>query len=92
MNAEFAIGGKTLETARLLLRPFRQTDLDDFYAYASVEGVGEMAGWQHHESKKKRRKYWTRSFVRTKYLPWWTSQREKLSVRLGWKSTKWKTN
>lgn len=53
MNAEFAIGGKTLETARLLLRPFRQTDLDDFYAYASVEGVGEMAGWQHHESKEK---------------------------------------
>lgn len=53
MNAEFAIGGKTLETARLLLRPFMQIDLDDFYAYASVEGVGEMAGWQHHESKEK---------------------------------------
>lgn len=53
MNAEFAIGGKTLETGRLLLRPFRQTDLEDFYAYASVEGVGEMAGWQHHESKEK---------------------------------------
>ena len=25
-------------------------DLEDFFAYASVEGVGEMAGWKHHES------------------------------------------
>ena len=50
MNATFQIGGITLETERLLLRPFEVTDLDDFYEYASVEGVGEMAGWRHHES------------------------------------------
>lgn len=50
MNANFAINGKVIETERLILRPFRQTDLDDFYEYASVEGVGEMAGWKHHES------------------------------------------
>ena len=50
MNATFQISGITLETERLLLRPFEVTDLDDFYEYASVEGVGEMAGWRHHES------------------------------------------
>ena len=50
MNAAFAINGHTLETERLLLRPFRQSDLQDLYEYASVEGVGEMAGWQHHKT------------------------------------------
>jgi RimJ/RimL family protein N-acetyltransferase/ubiquinone/menaquinone biosynthesis C-methylase UbiE len=39
-----------IETERLLLRPFMESDLADFYAYASVPGVGEMAGWPHHES------------------------------------------
>ena len=52
MNAVFTLQGKTIETERLLLRPFRQTDLEDFYAYASVPGVGEMAGWPHHESRE----------------------------------------
>ncbi|MCQ2447144.1 MAG: GNAT family N-acetyltransferase, partial [Clostridia bacterium] len=41
-----------IETERLTLRPFRQSDLDDFFAYASVEGVGEAAGWPHHTSKE----------------------------------------
>lgn len=50
MNADFRINGKVIETERLILRPFKPTDLDDFYEYASVEGVGEMAGWKHHES------------------------------------------
>lgn len=50
MNADFKINGKVIETERLVLRPFKQTDLDDFYEYASVEGVGEMAGWKHHSS------------------------------------------
>ena len=53
MNADFKINGKMIETERLILRPFRETDLDDFYEYASVEGVGEMAGWHHHENKEK---------------------------------------
>ncbi len=44
------ITGVTLETERLILRPWRETDLDDFFAYASVPGVGEMAGWLHHDS------------------------------------------
>ena len=52
MNAEFALNGIQLETERLILRAFEQSDLDDFFEYASVEGVGEMAGWKHHESKE----------------------------------------
>jgi len=40
----------TIETDRLLLRAFTESDLDDMYAYASVPGVGEMAGWPHHTS------------------------------------------
>ena len=53
MNADFNINGLTLETERLLLRPFLESDLDDFYEYTSVPGVGEMAGWEHHASKEK---------------------------------------
>ncbi len=51
MNAKFSINGKIIETERLTLRPFVLGDLEDFFAYASVEGVGEMAGWHHHENK-----------------------------------------
>ena len=50
MNANFKINGKEIETKRLILRPFKQQDLEDFYEYAKVEGVGERAGWKHHES------------------------------------------
>ena len=39
MNADFRIDGKVIETKRLILRSFKQTDLEDFYEYASVEGV-----------------------------------------------------
>ena len=40
----------TLYTDRLILRPWTWDDLDDFYAYASVDGVGQMAGWNPHKS------------------------------------------
>lgn len=53
MNAKFEINEFVIETERLILRPFRQSDLQDFYEYASVPGVGEMAGWNHHESIEK---------------------------------------
>ena len=53
MNAEFKINGFTIETERLILRPFKQSDLRDFNEYSSVPGVGEMAGWAHHESIEK---------------------------------------
>lgn len=51
MNLDFKINGKVLETERLILRPFKLEDLDDFYEYASVPDVGERAGWNHHENK-----------------------------------------
>ena len=53
MNAEFKLNGKTIETERLVLRPFRQSDLEDFFEYASVDGVGQMAGWLPHENREK---------------------------------------
>ena len=52
MNACIDITGITLQTERLILRPWRQEDLDDFYEYARVDGVGQMAGWLPHESKE----------------------------------------
>ncbi len=56
MNAIFNIKGKIIETNRLILRPFKQTDLSDLYEYASVDGVGEMAGWSHHKNKEESQK------------------------------------
>ena len=56
MNAEFRINGMILETDRLILRPFQLSDLDNLYEYASVEGVGEMAGWKHHQNKDESKK------------------------------------
>lgn len=52
MNAEIDISSITLKTERLILRPWQQEDLDDFYEYARVDGVGQMAGWLPHENKE----------------------------------------
>ena len=49
MNANFKLNGLILQTERLVLRPFTFDDLQDFFNYASVDGVGEMAGWAHHQ-------------------------------------------
>ena len=51
MNVEIDISNVTLKTKRLILRPWKLTDLDDFFEYASVDGVGQMAGWEPHKSK-----------------------------------------
>lgn len=48
MNAEIDVTNIILRTDRLILRPWYETDLEDLFEYASVEGVGEMAGWLHH--------------------------------------------
>ena len=47
MNPNIDISGVTLKTERLILRPWRNSELDDFYAYASVDGVGQMAGYSY---------------------------------------------
>ena len=44
MNAKIDISNVVIKTERLLLRPWRKSDLDDFYHYARVDGVGQMAG------------------------------------------------
>ncbi len=50
MNAKVDITNIVLETDRLILRPWRKSDLNDFYEYARVDGVGQMAGWEPHKS------------------------------------------
>ena len=50
MNAPIDVTNIRIETPRLILRPWQGSDLADFYEYASVPGVGEMAGWCHHKS------------------------------------------
>ena len=53
MNAPVDVTNIRIETDRLILRPWRQEDLEDFYEYARVDGVGQMAGWQPHASMEK---------------------------------------
>lgn len=52
MNIKIDISEIVFRTERLTLRPFCQADLDDLYNCASVDGVGQMAGWKPHESKE----------------------------------------
>ena len=54
---------KTLETNRLILRPFRESDLEDFYRYASTPNVGPPAGWAPHQNKQESLKI-LRDFIR----------------------------
>lgn len=56
MNAAIDLRGTVLRTERLILRPWREEDLEDMFAYASVDGVGEMAGWKTHENREETRK------------------------------------
>ena len=50
MNVPVDVTNITIETPRLILRPWKESDLADFYEYASVDGVGQMAGWLPHQS------------------------------------------
>ena len=50
MNKRIDITNVVLTTDRLTLRPWRESDLIDFYEYASVDGVGQMAGWNPHRN------------------------------------------
>ena len=44
MNAEIDLGNMTLRTERLLLRPWRPEDLEDLFAYASLDAVMRNLG------------------------------------------------
>ncbi len=50
MDIQTDVSNIVIETERLILKAFTEADLQDFYDYASIPGVGEMAGWPHHES------------------------------------------
>ena len=50
MNATIDISNVVLKTERLILRPWAESDLNDFFEYASVDGVGQMAGWCPHKN------------------------------------------
>ena len=56
MNANIDISNVTLKTERLVLRPWNLDDLADFNEYASVDGVGQMAGWLPHKDIGESRK------------------------------------
>ena len=49
MNTEIDISKTVLYTERLILRSWKGSDLEDFFEYASVDGVGQMAGWNPHK-------------------------------------------
>jgi len=47
---------QTIETNRLVLRNFRESDFEDFYDYAKSDKVGPMAGWKPHEDIEESKK------------------------------------
>ena len=50
MNATIDISNVVITTERLILRPWKLSDLQDLFEYACVDGVGQMAGWIPHKS------------------------------------------
>ena len=52
MNIDIDISNVIIVTKRLVLRPWRLSDLDDLFEYARVDGVGQMAGWSPHKDKE----------------------------------------
>jgi len=52
----------TLETERLILRPFTERDAEDLYEYAQDSRVGPAAGWPPHKSVAESREIITTVF------------------------------
>lgn len=52
MNKIIDISKVVLKTQRLILRVWNLDDLGDLFEYASVDGVGQMAGWIPHKNKE----------------------------------------
>lgn len=65
MNAPVDITDVLLQTPHMTLRPWKESDLEDFYAYASVDGVGQMAGWTPHKDREESRAI-LNSFIRNR--------------------------
>ena len=66
MNTEIDLSGIVLHTERLVLRPWRPSDLEDFFAYASVDGVGQMAGWEPHANRAESQRILDRFIAKTR--------------------------
>ena len=67
MNIKLDVSGVILEGDRIRLRPFKKDDLEDFYLYAKTPGLGESAGWFHHESIEDSKKILDK-FIRDKNI------------------------
>ena len=65
MNKSIDISRVCLKTERLVLRPWTEEDLEDFYEYARVDGVGLMAGWVPHKNREQSKRILD-SFIRNK--------------------------
>ena len=50
MIAPVDVTGIRIETERLILRPWKENDVQDLFEYASVDGVGQRCGWLPHQS------------------------------------------
>lgn len=50
-----------LETNRLILRPWEESDAENLYKYASSPEVGPIAGWPAHTSVERRSTVWSKS-------------------------------
>ena len=55
MIAAIDVTNIRIETERLILRPWEEMDLMDFYEYASVDGVGQRCGWLPHKDLEESR-------------------------------------
>jgi len=65
VNIAVDLSNTILTTERLILRPWKESDLEDFFEYASVDGVGQMAGWLPHKNRDESRII-LQSFIRDK--------------------------
>ena len=59
----------TLETPRLILRPFVPEDAEDLFDYARDPRVGPIAGWPPHGSAAESREIISTVFAAPMYLP-----------------------
>lgn len=58
----------TLETERLILRPWKEDDAESLYKYAKDPKVGPIAGWPVHTSVENSRE--VRSFSMEHWSLW----------------------
>lgn len=57
-----------LETKRLILRPFQESDAADLYEYAKDPRVGPIAGWPVHTSVENSREIIRHCLCRAPHL------------------------